>query len=35
MVKGFNGIITKLTDDQANYLSIKADGPFKHEKYTY
>tara|TARA_A100001015_G_C15030146_1_gene732747 strand:- start:815 stop:2161 length:1347 start_codon:yes stop_codon:yes gene_type:complete len=35
MVQGFNGVVTKLSEDQANYLNIDIDGPFKHEKYTY
>ena len=26
---------TRLTDDQANYLGISADGPFKSDHYRY
>ncbi|MFT7133573.1 MAG: adenosylhomocysteinase [Cyclobacteriaceae bacterium] len=35
MVKGFGGVVTRLTDTQANYLNVKQDGPFKTETYKY
>ena len=35
MVQGFGGVITRLTDDQAKYIGINVDGPFKTESYKY
>jgi len=35
ILNGFGGRITKLNKDQADYLNINVDGPFKHKKYTY
>ena len=35
MVQGFGGVITKLTDEQAKYIGVKTDGPFKPEHYKY
>jgi len=35
MVQGFGGILTKLTDDQANYINVPQTGPFKSETYKY
>tara|TARA_A100001015_G_scaffold200452_1_gene223809 strand:+ start:634 stop:1986 length:1353 start_codon:yes stop_codon:yes gene_type:complete len=35
MVKGFGGIITKLTKQQAEYISVDEKGPFKGKNYTY
>ena len=35
MVKGFGGVVTRLTDTQAKYLNVKQDGPFKTETYKY
>jgi adenosylhomocysteinase len=35
MVGGFGGVITKLTDAQAKYIGVKADGPFKPDSYKY
>ncbi len=35
MVEGFGGVITKLTDDQANYINVKVEGPFKPKTYKY
>ncbi|MFT6039466.1 MAG: adenosylhomocysteinase [Candidatus Azotimanducaceae bacterium] len=35
MVKGFGGIVTRLTNTQAEYLNVKQDGPFKTETYKY
>jgi len=35
MVKGFGGVMTRLTDDQANYIGVSVDGPFKADSYKY
>ncbi|MBE1301965.1 MAG: adenosylhomocysteinase [Alteromonadaceae bacterium] len=35
MVEGFGGVITKLTDQQADYISVSVEGPFKPETYRY
>ena len=35
MVKGFGGTITRLTDEQSNYININKNGPYKGKKYTY
>ena len=35
MVKGFGGVMTKLTDDQAKYINVKVAGPYKPESYKY
>ena len=35
MVNGFGGILTKLTEDQANYIGVDQNGPFKPEAYKY
>ena len=35
MVRGFGGVITRLTQDQADYINVPADGPFKPEDYKY
>lgn len=35
MVAGFGGVITKLTDEQANYINVSNQGPFKPENYKY
>ncbi len=35
MVAGFNGVITKLTPTQADYLGVAIDGPFKTDSYKY
>ncbi|MDO5651502.1 MAG: adenosylhomocysteinase [Moraxella sp.] len=35
MVAGFNGVMTKLTDEQATYLGVAVEGPFKPETYKY
>lgn len=35
MVAGFNGVLTKLTDEQADYLGVSVEGPFKAEDYKY
>ncbi|MGB1465284.1 MAG: adenosylhomocysteinase [Alcanivorax nanhaiticus] len=35
MVEGFGGVITKLTQEQADYIGVGVDGPFKPEHYKY
>ncbi|QQP85240.1 adenosylhomocysteinase [Entomomonas asaccharolytica] len=35
MVKGFGGVITKLTPKQAEYIDVPIDGPFKPDTYRY
>ncbi|MCP5324710.1 MAG: adenosylhomocysteinase [Oceanospirillaceae bacterium] len=35
MVRGFGGVITRLTEGQAKYIGVKQDGPFKPEAYKY
>ena len=35
MVSGFGGVITKLTQAQADYISVSVDGPFKNDSYKY
>ena len=35
MVEGFGGVITRLTQDQANYIHVDVDGPFKTDAYRY
>ncbi|MCK7459077.1 adenosylhomocysteinase [Idiomarina aminovorans] len=35
MVQGFGGVITKLTADQADYIHVDAEGPFKTDEYRY
>ncbi|MCH8542406.1 MAG: adenosylhomocysteinase [Alcanivorax sp.] len=35
MVQGFGGVITKLTEKQAEYIGVPVDGPFKPEDYKY
>jgi adenosylhomocysteinase len=35
MVKGFDGVITRMTPDQAKYIGVKVEGPFKPEHYKY
>ena len=35
MVEGFGGTITKLTGEQAEYINVPVDGPFKEEEYKY
>ena len=33
--KGLAETITKLTDEQAEYINVPVDGPFKEEEYKY
>jgi adenosylhomocysteinase len=35
MVQGFGGVITKMTADQAEYIGVNVEGPFKPESYKY
>jgi len=35
MVRGFGGVITKLTAEQAKYIGVSVDGPFKPDSYKY
>ncbi len=35
MVRGFGGVITRLTREQADYINTPLDGPFKSENYRY
>ena len=35
MVEGFGGVMTKLTTQQADYIRVEVDGPFKPEDYKY
>ena len=35
MVRGFGGVITRMTDTQAEYINIPVEGPFKPDSYKY
>ncbi len=35
MVEGFGGVITRMSDAQAAYLGVSADGPYKADSYRY
>ncbi|BBM01448.1 adenosylhomocysteinase [Microbulbifer sp. GL-2] len=35
MVEGFSGVITRMTEEQAKYIGVSVDGPFKPESYKY
>ena len=35
MVEGFSGVITQLTQEQADYINVPVDGPFKSDDYKY
>tara|TARA_B100001093_G_scaffold497709_1_gene544938 strand:- start:104 stop:1492 length:1389 start_codon:yes stop_codon:yes gene_type:complete len=35
MVRGFGGVITKLTQAQADYIKVPVNGPFKADSYKY
>ncbi len=35
MVEGFGGIVTRLTDAQADYINVATEGPFKPAGYKY
>ncbi len=35
MVKGFGGVVTRMTQEQSDYLGISVEGPFKPDSYKY
>ena len=35
MVAGFGGVLTRLTPDQAEYINVPVDGPYKPDAYKY
>ncbi len=35
MVEGFGGVLTRLTQEQAQYINVEVDGPYKPEAYKY
>jgi len=35
MVEGFGGVVTRLTNNQADYIGVDQEGPFKPESYKY
>jgi adenosylhomocysteinase len=35
MVRGFSGVVTKLRPEQARYINVSLDGPYKPESYRY
>jgi len=35
MVLGFGGVLTQLTQVQADYLGVPVEGPFKSDAYKY
>jgi adenosylhomocysteinase len=35
MVRGFGGVVTKLTKQQADYIGVTVEGPFKPHAYRY
>ena len=35
MVAGFGGVLTRLTEEQASYINVPVDGPYKPESYKY
>jgi adenosylhomocysteinase len=35
MVAGFGGVVTRMTDQQAQYIGVSVDGPFKPDSYKY
>lgn len=35
MVRGFGGVVTRLTQEQADYINTPINGPFKSEHYRY
>lgn len=35
MVEGFGGVLTQLTQQQADYINVSVDGPFKSDDYRY
>nr|WP_183458254.1 adenosylhomocysteinase [Microbulbifer rhizosphaerae] len=35
MVEGFGGVITRMTEEQAKYIGVSVEGPYKPESYKY
>ena len=35
MVRGFDGVVTRLTPKQAAYIQVPVEGPFKRVDYRY
>jgi len=35
MVQGFGGVLTQLTQTQADYINVSVDGPYKNDTYKY
>jgi adenosylhomocysteinase len=35
MVRGFGGVVTRLTQEQADYIHVPVEGPFKGNDYKY
>ena len=35
MVAGFGGVMTRLTEEQASYINVDRDGPYKPDSYRY
>ena len=35
MVRGFGGVVTRLTQEQAAYINVSVDGPYKPDTYRY
>lgn len=35
MVEGFSGVLTRMTQQQADYIHVPVDGPFKSDDYKY
>ncbi len=35
MVRGFGGVVTRLSEQQAKYIGVNVDGPYKAESYKY
>ena len=35
MVQGFGGVVTRLTKQQAGYINVSVDGPYKSDDYKY
>ena len=35
MVSGFGAVLTRLTTEQADYINVKVDGPYKPDSYKY
>jgi adenosylhomocysteinase len=35
MVAGFGGVLTRLTEEQAKYINVNVDGPYKPDSYKY